>query len=142
MAGRAPITVRARVYLAIAGGRSAVMVAWAAIWPADQWARADLPLLSTIPLAVWGGVFAIHALLALLAGATGNETAARHALLVGATITAVWAAGLSIGWLAGDGVGWMVLAVTWTALALKDLVVCGMPLRSPLDALAAKVAER
>ena len=139
---RAPITYRARTYLAIAGMRAAGMAAWAASWHPQLWARAELPLLSAVPLAVWAFVFAGHALTAIAAATGGNEAVARAALLGGATVTAIWAAGLSIGWFSGAGVAFAPLAVTWAALALKDLVVCGMPLRTPLEDLAARTVDR
>lgn len=137
MTQRAPITVRARTYLSIAGCRAAGMALWAASWQPELWARSDLPLLSAVPLAVWAAIFTVHAVTALAAAAAGNEHLARIALLFGAMVTASWAAGLCIGWLTGAGIGFAPLAVTWAALALKDLVVCGMPLRSPLEELAA-----
>lgn len=140
---RAPITVRARTYLAIAGLRAAGMAMWAAAWHPDLWTRAELPLLSAIPLDVWAVIFLGHAATALGASAIGNEALARVALLGGATVTASWAAGMSIGWVTGAGTAYAPLAVTWAALAFKDLVVCGMPLRTPLEELAAaRTAER
>lgn len=140
---RSPITPRARTYLAIAGMRAAGMAAWAAAWEPSLWTRAELPLLSAVPLTVWAVVFAGHALTALAAAALGNEAVAGVALLGGAMVTASWAAGMSIGWVTGAGTAYAPLAVTWAALALKDLVVCGMPLRTPLEELAAaRTAER
>jgi hypothetical protein len=118
------------------------MASWAMIWPPAMWARADLPLLSAVPVRLWAVIFVGHALAAVLAAATGNERLAQFALLGGAMVTACWAAGLCLGWIGGAGIGFAPLAVTWAALALKDLVVCGMPLHNPLADLATGATER
>lgn len=133
---------RARAYVATLAVRDFGMAVWAATWPAALWTRAGVPLLSLLPLYGWAAVFAAGCTAAALAAVTGREPLARAVLSVGAVVNASWAAALCILWARDPAGGFAPLAVTWAALAVKDMLVVGFPLRAPLEELAAaKAAE-
>jgi hypothetical protein len=89
-------------------------------------------LMDVLPLTVWGAGFMLVAVLSIVAAVRRAESFAYLALIFAVVLTSAWASGLIsaavVGKLAGP-----TGPISWTALAMKDLIQCRMPLRVPLE---------
>jgi hypothetical protein len=74
-------------------------------------------LMDVLPLTVWGIGFFTVAVLSIVAAVRRAESFAYLSLIFAVVLTSAWASGL----------------ISWTALAMKDLIQCRMPLRVPLE---------
>lgn len=128
------MTGRARLYLLIACIRH-VLVAVATWVMAGQFTSPAFDQIKAIlPLPVWGILFAVAGLACGFAALFGHETLARVGLILSSTSSALWAGGFLAAALSGQTTS-PTGVIIWWAVALKDLVMCGQPLRSPFEPL-------
>lgn len=127
---------RARVYL-YAGTFRHLTTGLFTLFAANQFSNAVfIPIINFVSLYWWGWAM-VGTAASLAVGATlRNRTLARVGLIMSATVTALLASGLWLGatgqWLAG-GKATPILAITLTALVVKDLAVCTNPMKTPLE---------
>jgi hypothetical protein len=134
------MSARARGYLLIAGARhlstGLLCLLQPAIFggPGFRWTRAVL----AVP--VWGSGFVAVGLVAVLSAFVGNRAAARVSLTLSAVSAVVWGVGFLIAALDsahhGQTAGGLLGFVWCFAMAGKDLVVTGNPMRTPFEDLA------
>ncbi len=84
------------------------------------------------PLQTWSVVFIAAGTLIGWSAMRGSEGGARAGLGLAAVVSLMWAACFVIALFDGTSAS-PIGAIIWAALAGKDLVVCGQPLRSPLE---------
>ncbi len=103
----------------------------------------DAPILRTpsyttiggvLPFPAWGALFTLVALFAAGGAISGRELPARLALVGSAFAFAMWAGGFGWAYFQGHLSGPTGVLV-WGTLAVKDLIVCRQPLRSPFEVL-------
>ena len=127
---------RARVYLYAGTFRHAVTGLFTLL-AADQFASAVFnPIINFFPLVFWGAAMVATAFSLGVGAVLRNRTLARVGLIMSSTVTALMAVGLWMGatglWLHG-GKATPILAITLTALVVKDLAVCTNPMKTPLE---------
>lgn len=89
---------------------------------------------SVLPFQAWGALFLLVAFVATFAAIRSHETTARVALILSAVSCAFWASGFAIAYFSGHLAG-PTGTIVWGALAVKDLICCRQPLRSPFEAI-------
>lgn len=127
------MTVRARLYLAVAAARHLVLGGFMLLDPTGFHTLAWRELFRIAPYPFWTWALLIGG--AHLAYSSARQSAghARTALVLSAAVSLMWAGAFGIVVLHGSA---SVLAtVIFTAMALKDLIVCAQPLRSPFERL-------
>lgn len=95
-----------------------------------------------MPFWLWGIGFLITAAACLYALGRPNETWARVGLVLSAVSSAVWAGGFAAA-VADVPPGEPVSptgVLAWGAIAVKDLIVCRQPLRSPFEPLIKRLS--
>lgn len=134
------MTVRARAYLLVAAVRHSLVGIFALVAADTFKSTSFLPLLNVAPLWVWG-LFSVGAgLLAGFGAIQGGLPVARAALMLSATLTAVVAASLLIAVFTGQLTS-PTGPIIWVAVALKDFIQCGDPLRSPFEVLMTRIDD-
>jgi hypothetical protein len=99
--------------------------------------RADLIypyVMNPLPLFAWVAIWTAIGILLALAAGTRSEKAATWGLISIATITAVWAMGVTIVFIA-EPIAGTISALLWWALVAKDFVQVRQPLSSPFEDL-------
>lgn len=133
------MTWRAKAYLSICAARHGLLGISTLLVPNTFQGPAFEEIRGAASLTVWGMIFIAGGLHLTYAAWTGKETAARSAMTVSAIVTSVWAAGFIMAFEPG-GVVSPVAAILFSALTLKDLVICRQPMRSPFEPLVRKYA--
>jgi hypothetical protein len=147
------MTRRARWYLSVAAIRHLTLGVFCLIAPWLFANAAFIPILNFVPLWGWGSVMAATGATCAVAAAFRHGGWARLAMVCSATVTIVLGAGVTVGvaivwakYLAGtvDTPASPVLPVLLLALAAKDYIVCGQPIRSPFETVLNRLvrAER
>lgn len=126
------MTWRARGYLGIAGARHLSVGAYVLLRPEDFTADAYQVITEMLNMSIWGVLFLIGGIHLAYSAVRGAENHARLALVFSAVSSSFWAAGFFMGFFVG-GVVTLIGAIIFTALTLKDLVVCAQPMRSPFE---------
>ncbi|WP_435744882.1 hypothetical protein [Nocardioides sp. SYSU DS0663] len=134
------MTWRARGYLGIAGARHLAVGVYVLACPADFTADAYQVITAMLPMWLWGLLSLIGGGHLLYAASRGAENHARVALVMSAMSSSFWAVGFFMGFFVG-GVVTLIGAIIFTALTLKDLVVCAQPMRSPFERFVREYAE-
>lgn len=132
------MTARARAYLTVAAVRHALIGVFALLMPLSFQSSSFLPLLDVAPLWVWGVLSVATGALSAAAAVQGGLNIARAALMLSATLTAVVAASLLIAVFTGQ-LSSPTGPIIWVAVALKDFIQCGDPLRSPFEVLESRM---
>lgn len=124
---------RARAYLLIAGTRAFLT----ALVLAVMGERADLvypyvmnPLPEFLWIVLWTGI----GVLLVIAAGLKSKKAATWGLILLATITAVWAMGVTITFIR-EPIAGTISALLWWALVAKDFIQVRQPLSSPFEDL-------
>lgn len=134
------MTGRARAYLSIAAIRH-LLVAISTWTMAHQFTSGSfIQIKAILPLPVWGLAFLGAGLACGIAALRGQETLARVGLILSATSSALWAGGFVAAYLSGQAAG-PTAVIIWWAIAMKDLIVCRQPLRSPFESLVKATLE-
>lgn len=126
------MTWRARAYVGVTATRNAALGACAIGLPGDFSGDSYQVITEIAPISVWGVMFFIGGSHLAYAAVTGNEGHARTGLSLSAVSTSLWAAGFYMAYFVG-GVVTLIGAIVFTALTLKDLIVCAQPMRSPFE---------
>jgi hypothetical protein len=137
---------RARGYLAVAAAHFTLIGSSVLVFPQMYAGAAFIPLVELTKLWVWGCAYLITGILCTLAAVTRWPTFAR-AGLIGAFIVLIVSA-FAVGW----GVVWTwfdadpsvaspIIPLSFTALAIKDLLMVEQPLRTPAEDYAEARAE-
>lgn len=126
------MTWRARGYLAIAAGRHLAVGTYVVLEPGDFTADAYQVIRDIAPMRAWGVLFLLGGLHLAYSAFAGRENHARTGLTISAGASAAWAAGFFMGYFVG-GIVTLLGGIIFTALTLKDLVVCAQPMRSPFE---------
>jgi hypothetical protein len=137
------MTGRAQMYLTIAGirhlaiGLCCLLVPWA--FHTSSWR----PLRALVPggLLTWGIAGCLTGLICLSAAGAKKEGWARAGLLSSAVITGLWAGALWSAVALGEASS-PTGPIIWTAVVLKDLVVCRQPMRSPFEPIVREAIAR
>jgi hypothetical protein len=137
------MTGRAQSYLLVAGMRHLLIGVCCILVP--RWFTSpsydQIKALAPGGLFAWGVVGTLVGLGCIAAAAFKHVGLARGGLLASAVVTSLWAGGLFAAMLEGNLTG-PTGPVIWTALTLKDLVVCRQPMRSPFEPLVREVLAR
>jgi hypothetical protein len=128
------MTGRARSYLAIAALRHLLIGGSCVVIPDTFRSSSFIPLKNILPLPVWGIVFLIAAATCIAAAIRRHDFLARMGLIMSATTTSVWAAGITLSLATGE-LSSPTGPIIWWAVALKDFIVCAQPMRSPFEPL-------
>lgn len=134
------MTGRAQRYLLIVCIRHAIIGSFCVLAPQTYKSSSFVPLREVLPLQIWGVVFLIASVVSGVAAFRRNRAWARLGLMMSATSTLVWAAGISMAWATGD-LSAPSGPVVWWALAWKDFTVCEQPMRSPFETLVRAFRE-
>lgn len=128
------MTWRARAYLMILASRHIGVGAFC-LWGTAQF-RSDAyhVIIDVMPLQAWGVLLLAIGINALLAIIYENEWWARLTLTASIAATVAWGAGFLAAGIQGR-LASPIGPIIWFVLALKDLVVAAMPLRSPFEDL-------
>jgi FtsH-binding integral membrane protein len=127
------MTWRARAYLSVAAARHLVLGLFMALDPSSFVGPAWDGLFDIAPYWLWtvalllGGTHLSYSALRQSAGH------ARTALVISAAVSLMWAG--AFGLVVLEGSASVLATVIFTAMALKDLIVCAQPLRSPFERL-------
>lgn len=135
------MTWRARAYLSIGACRHLAIGASCLLVGQTFQSEAFAQIKAVFPIWLWGVVFVLGGLHMGYAAASASETAARVAMTFSAVVTSVWAAGFIMAFEPSGGVVSPVGGILFTALTLKDLVVCRQPMRSPFEPIVKEYAE-
>lgn len=128
------MTWRARAYMMILALRH-LGVGGFCFFAADQFHGHSFAVItSLLPLQAWGALCLVVGINALFALIYENEWWARCAITASVGVTLAWAAGFFAAGMQGK-LAAPIGPVVWGSLALKDLVVAAMPLRSPFEHL-------
>ena len=141
------MTHRARAYLVIVGARCLALAVCCLAMPGSFRSPSYEVIKQVIPspsaqaaLAIWGVVFGVGAILAVVAAVAGNEDVARWALVVSALTSSLWVGGFFAAMFTGTLTG-PTGPIVWGAVVLKDLTMLRQPLRNPFEPLIRKVAD-
>lgn len=134
------MTWRARAYLTIASARHLAIGGSMLILPHTYDTRSYHLLFHDIPSVFWSVVLLIGGAHLAYAAIRANELHARIALILSCGISSMWAA--SFAFIAFHGYASILATAVFGALAGKDLLVCGQPLRSPFEPLVRLYQER
>lgn len=139
------MTRRARAYLSIGGVRHLLIGGFTLAVPQNFASTIYIPIISYMPLAVWGVVFVVTGAICIASCLTGSGFWARLGLVLSATSTLACGVGITIGcieaWLAHQRLT-PITAILLVSLAAKDYAVCTQPLRSPFEALLQRVVPK
>jgi hypothetical protein len=127
------MSLRARAYLLIAGGRAFLT----AILLAVMGDRVDLIypyIMNPLPPFAWIAIWTAIGILLFIAAGLRSEKAATWGLILIATVTAVWAMGVTLVFINEPLFG-TISALLWWALVAKDFVQVRQPLSSPFEDL-------
>lgn len=136
------MTGRAQLYLLIAGIRHFAIGLCCLLGP--QWfTSSSFDQLKALPggLVGLGVAGVVVGVACALAAALRSVGLARSGLLASAVTTSLWAGGLFAALAQGNLTG-PTGPIIWTAVTLKDLVICRQPLRSPFEPLVRDVLAR
>lgn len=134
------MTPRAKLYLAVAAGHHAV-VGLSCLFAASYLQAPAFQFISgVLPFTVWTVGFLITAAICVYSLVFSSEVWARAGLVASAMITAAWAGGFMAALAHSHEHVAPTMAVAWAALALKDLIVCRQPLRSPFEPLVQRLS--
>lgn len=128
------MTWRARAYMVILGLRHLGIGAFCLFASRQFHGQSFNPVKSVLPLQAWGVAFVCIGANAFLALIYENEWWARMAITASIGVTIAWAAGFAVAGVQGMATA-PIGPIVWGSLALKDLVVAAMPLRSPFEHL-------
>lgn len=135
------MTGRARAYLMIASLRHLLVAACCWLMPDRFSSPAFDQIRAILPLWAWGIVFAGAGVTCGVGAFAGRENLARDGLILSATSSALWGGGFLAAGLFDPNAS-PIGAVVWWAVAMKDLVVCRQPLRSPFESLVRQMVAR
>jgi hypothetical protein len=124
---------RARAYLMIAGTRAILT----AVVLAVMGDRADLVypyVMNPLPEISWIIIWTIIGIVLIIAAGTRSQKTAIWGLIAIATVTAVWAMGISLVFIREPITG-TISALLWCALVAKDFIQVRQPLSSPFEDL-------
>jgi hypothetical protein len=96
---------------------------------------------AVLPWPWWSALFLTVTALSIVGAISGREAASRLALIGAACSAATWAAGFGVAYFEGRLAG-PTGVIVWGAIAVKDLIVCRQPLRSPFEPLTRVIAGR
>lgn len=128
------MTWRARAYMVILATRHVGVGGFCLFTPDDFTSDAYHVIRQLLPLQAWGVLLLLVGLNALLSLIYENEWWARITLTLSVGATLAWAAGFMAAGVQGR-LASPIGPIIWLVLALKDLVVAAMPLRSPFEDL-------
>ncbi|HZQ86304.1 MAG TPA: hypothetical protein VFA83_15760 [Acidimicrobiales bacterium] len=128
------MTWRARAYMVVLALRHLGVGCFCLFAPQQFHGDSFNPVKSVLPLEAWGVAFLFIGVNALLALIYENEWWARMAITASIGVTIAWAAGFAVAGVQGMATA-PIGPIVWGSLALKDLVVAAMPLRSPFEHL-------
>lgn len=132
------MTARARIYLTIAAAQHLLIAGGLLLFP-GAWSTPSFAVLAGLaPLWVWGALMLAGGLHLTWSALTGSEGHARVALVGAAVLAALWSAGFLLAW--EHGVATALGGIVFAAVAGKDLMVCGQPLRSPFEPIVREFA--
>lgn len=132
------MTWRARAYMMIMALRHLGVGGFCLLGPDQFTSDAYHVIRQLLPLQAWGVLLLAIGVNALLSIIYENEWWARLTLTASVTATVAWGAAFLAAGVQGR-LGSPIGPIIWLVLALKDLVVAAMPLRSPFEDL---VSER
>lgn len=133
------MTWRARGYLGIAAARHLAAGIYIVTVPGDFTADAYQVIREILPMRVWGLLFLAGGIHMAYAALAGREPHARTGLTMSAVASGSWAAGFFMSYFVG-GIVTLLGGIIFTALTLKDLVVCAQPMRSPFERIVREYA--
>lgn len=134
------MTWRARAYLSIASARHLVIGTSMLLLPHTYDTRSYHLLFRDLPSVFWSVIVLIGGLYLAYAAYRASELHARVALILSCGIASMWAASFAL--IAFHGYASVLATAVFGALAGKDLLVCGQPLRSPFEPLVRMYQER
>lgn len=135
------MTARARWYLAVAALQNLALAAACLLAP-ETFAGASFTVAkSVMPLTVWGVAFLVVGVLCVVGLAAARRTWAFLGLAGSGTAALMWLMSYLVAWATGTLSG-PVGPIVWAALVARDYIVCGQPMRSPLDPIVREVLER
>jgi len=124
---------RARAYLGIAGTRAIVTAIILAVM-GDRVDDLYPYIMNPLPPFLWIVIWTSIGALLIIAAGSRSERAATYGLILIATVTAVWAMGITIMFVREPLIG-TISAVIWWALVAKDFIQVRQPLSSPFEDL-------
>ena len=127
------MTWRAKSYLAVGALRHLIIASAMVLAPASFDSPAFTGLFDIAPYWFWVVTLAIGGLHLAYSALTRSESHARTALTISAAVSFMWAG--AFGLVVLEGSASVLATVIFSALGLKDLVVCAQPLRSPFERL-------
>lgn len=125
---------RARAYLGIAGTRAIITAVILAVMGHDRMDTLYPYIMNPLPPLMWIAIWTVIGCLLIIAAGSRSEKMATIGLILIATVTAVWAMGVTIMFLNEPLIG-TVSAVIWWALVAKDFIQVRQPLSSPFEDL-------
>ncbi|WP_193613171.1 hypothetical protein [Nocardioides lijunqiniae] len=126
------MTKRARGYLTVTALRHVAVGIVCLALPNDFKGDSYQIIIEVLPIGLWGLLFLAGGAHLGYAAVKGDERQARIGLSLSAVSTSLWAAGFFMAYFVG-GIVTLIGGILWTALTLKDLVVCAQPMRSPFE---------
>lgn len=132
------MTFWARVYLTIAAARQLGLGFYCLTRPELFIAGSFRTIEGIMPFRAWGAVFVATGLVLTYGVWSRKEGWARGGLLMSVGTTALWAGGFLAAYTLDSGggpSGW----IAWGSLALKDIVMCASPIRTPFEPIKRRV---
>ena len=133
------MTWRARAYLTIASVRHLVIGTSMLILPRTYETKSFHLLFHDIPSMFWAVILLFGGLHLAFAAFRASELHARIALIISCGISSMWAASFAMQITHPFAI---LATAVFGALACKDLLVCGQPLRSPFEPLVRMYQDR
>jgi len=134
------MSVRARIYTGVAAARSVATALVLLAMGNELGARVYPTVTDLFTTTVWAHLWTGVGILLIVAGIRSSIFLARLGLIILATMTSIWAIGVTITTTSNvEEIGMMALVISpvlWWTLVLKDLVVLRQPLVSPFEELA------
>jgi hypothetical protein len=127
------MTWRARAYIGVSAARNVALGGVAIGLPGDFDGDSYAVITRIAPITIWGVMFFLGGAHLAYAAITGTEGHARTGICLSAVSTSLWATGFYLAYFSPGGVVTLVGAIVFTALTLKDLIVCAQPMRSPFE---------
>lgn len=127
------MTWRAKSYLGVGALRHLVVAGSMIFVPGSFDSPAFTELFNIAPYWFWVVSLTLGGLHLAYSALTRSESHARTALTLSAAVSFMWAG--AFGLVVLEGSASMLATVIFSALGLKDLIVCAQPLRSPFERL-------
>jgi hypothetical protein len=132
------MTGRARAYLGLAAAQN-LALAYVCLAMPDQLRSASFVVAgSVMPFRAWGVTFAVVGIGCIIGLAAARRSWAFLGLAGSATAALMWL----ISYLVAASHGYLTTPIgpiVWAAMAGRDFVVCGQPMRSPLDPIIRRI---